>query len=241
MNTAPNSNNRDISEEIERKRTHFEQNWELPSATKIEQCLAEVSQKDRPELLRELLYVEFEFAQRKANNLTLEHYLARFPEYESIIREVAEAVGQYTVFSNRSIAGYTLLGELGRGGMGVVYKAKSDLLNNYVAFKMISKRMVGNLEMLRRFTRELEMIGRLKHPNIVEAKHAGVDPNGSPYLVMELVEGVTLSQWGKQNPLPVSASAKETESTIISGASSSSNVSKTKKTLEKQLDSTRIA
>ncbi|MDR0327119.1 MAG: serine/threonine protein kinase, partial [Planctomycetaceae bacterium] len=155
--------------------------------------------QDRPDLLRELLYVEFEFAHRQSAVLTLEPYLSRFPEYASIVHEVADDVGHYNVFKNRNIAGYTLLDELGRGGMGVVYRAKSDLLNNFVAFKMVHQRLVSSPETLRRFSRELEMIGRLKHPNIVEAKHAGIAPDGSPFLVMELVDGTTLSQWGKQN------------------------------------------
>lgn len=194
------SNDRNISEEVERRQVLFEQTWGQPSAPSIEQLLDEMPEVERPDLLRELLYIEFEFTRRKTDEWHLEPYLLRFPGYESIVREVAEAVGQYTVFKRRNIAGYTLLEELGRGGMGVVYRAKSDLLNNFVAFKMINRRMVDNSEALRRFTRELEMIGRLRHPNIVEAKHAGIAPDDSPFLVMELVQGITLGQWSRENP-----------------------------------------
>ncbi|HBT76284.1 MAG TPA: hypothetical protein DEB39_05010 [Planctomycetaceae bacterium] len=200
MDTASDGDGRHIAEEIERRRVLFEQTWGQPAAPSIERLLDEVPKTERPDLLRELLYVEFEFTQRKTAELLLEQYLSRFSEYESVVREVADAVASYTVFKRKSIAGYTLLGELGRGGMGVVYRAKSDLLNTFVAFKMVNRRMVGNPETLRRFTRELEMIGRLRHPNIVEAKHAGIAPDGSPFLVMELVEGMTLSRWSKHNP-----------------------------------------
>ena len=200
MTTAASGDDRHISEEIERRRVLFEQTWGQPSAPSIEHLFNEVPQTERPNLLRELLYVEFEFSQRKNAGLLLEPYLARFPENESIVREVADAVGQYTTFKRRNIAGYTLLDELGRGGMGVVYRAKSDLLNNLVAFKMVNRRMIAHPEALQRFTRELEMIGRLRHPNIVEAKHAGIDADGLPFLIMELLDGITLNQWSKQHP-----------------------------------------
>ena len=241
MNMASGDGDRDFPEEIERRRVLFEQTWGQPSAPSIEQLLDEVPQTERPDLLRELLYVEFEFTQRKAAELLIEKYLERFPTYESIVREVADAVGRYTVFKRRSIAGYTLLDELGRGGMGVVYRAKSDLLNNFVAFKMVNQRMVGNPETLRRFTRELEMIGRLRHPNIVEAKHAGIAPDGSPFLVMELIEGITLSQWSRQNPPPESSPVLETKSTIVLGTLPVSDVSERKKPkTEKEPESSRI-
>lgn len=209
-----NGDNREISDRIEQQRILFEQSWGQPHAPAIEQLLDEVSSEERSALLRELLYVEFEFMQRQSIKLMLEPYLSRFSKYASIVHEVADAVGQYTVFKNRNIAGYTLLDELGRGGMGVVYRAKSDFLNTLVAFKMVNQRMVSDPETLRRFTRELEMIGRLKHPNIVEAKHAGIAPDGSPFLVMELVEGITLSQWSKQNPPPNSDIAEQQQPKI---------------------------
>ncbi len=242
MDTASHGDSRHIPEDIERRRVLFEQTWGEPSAPSIEQLLGEVAETERAGLLRELLYVEFEFTQRKTAEVLLEQYLSRFPEYESIVREVAEAVGQYTVFQRRNIAGYTLLDELGRGGMGTVYRAKSDLLNNFVAFKMVNQRMLDNPASLRRFTRELEMIGRLKHPNIVEAKHAGIAPDGSPFLVMELIEGITLTQWSRRNPPPVTTSFKEPKSTLAQGTDPEPEASEPNKSRqEKQSESHRIA
>lgn len=191
-----------ISEEIEQLRVLFEKNWGLPSAPSIEQLLEEVSATSRASLLRELLYVEFELTQRKNGELQLDPYLIRFSEHEEIVREVAHAVAQYAAFKRWSVDGYTLLGEIGRGGMGTVYRAKSDLLNNFVAFKMINPRLAENSELLQRFLQELQVIGRLKHQNIVEAKHVGITAEGTPYLVMELIDGVTLQQWNKLNPPP---------------------------------------
>jgi serine/threonine protein kinase len=219
MKTPSEGITRQISDEIERHLIHFERTWGQQDAPSIEQLLDKVPESDRENLLRELLFIEFEFIRRNAAELLTEQYLARFPEYEYIIHEIAQAVRQYAVFKHRSIAGYSLLDELGRGGMGVVYKAKSDLLNNVVAFKMVSQRTLDNPEALKRFIRELEMIGRLKHPNIVEAKHAGVTDDGTPYLIMEFVEGITLAQWGKQNP------PSGTGSVLESGTMRPSNIS----------------
>jgi len=215
MSVASSGEGGQTSEKIEQQRVLFEQTWGQPDAPGIEQLLDEVLNEERSDLLRELLYVEFEFLQRKNSELSLEQYLSRFPEYAAIVHEVADAIGQYTVFKRRNIVGYTLLNELERGGMGIVYKAKSDLLNNFVALKVVNQRLVSNPEALSRFTRELEMIGRLKHPNIVEAKHAGITEDGTPYLVMEFVEGMTLAQWGKQNPPSGSGGTHEPNSTFL--------------------------
>jgi len=245
MNTPSNGISRQISEEIERYLLHFEQTWGQHDAPSIEQLLKEVSESERANLLRELLFIEFEFIQRKATEPLTEHYLTRFPEYTEIIHEVSRAIGQYAVFKRRNVAGYTLLDELGRGGMGTVYKAKSDLLNNVVAFKMVSQRMVDNPELLKRFIRELEMIGRLKHPNIVEAKHAGVTDDGTPYLVMEYVEGITLAEWGRHNPPSGTILIQEPESSLpfpLPSKFSSADTSELKTPqIKGRSDATRIA
>ncbi|MCL2745258.1 MAG: serine/threonine protein kinase, partial [Planctomycetaceae bacterium] len=231
---------RSISEELEQRRVLFEQTWGQPDAPTIEQLLGEVPEAEHPNLLRELLYVEFEFTQRKTAELLLEPYLTRFSEYEAIVLEVADEVSRYSVFQRRSIAGYTLLGELGRGGMGVVYRAKNNMLDSYAAFKIINPKMVDNPETLKRFTRELNMIGRIRHPNIVEAKHADIAPDGSPFLVMELVEGITLSQWSRQNPPPKTLSGLESTLTGKSDITPLSDVFERKSANRKKPEASRI-
>ena len=90
-----------------------------------------------------------------------------------------------------SVAGYEIIGELGRGGMGVVYKARHLKLNRVVALKMILVGAHASQEQMLRFMGEAEMIAQLQHPNIVQLFDAGVH-EGMPYLSMEFVEGGSL-------------------------------------------------
>lgn len=97
---------------------------------------------------------------------------------------------------------YQLMAVIGKGGLGTVYKAKDRFLGRMVALKVIDKQMIARPELSERFAREVQVIARLSHPNIVAACDA--DLTGSdPFLVMELVEGINLAQLVKsRGPLP---------------------------------------
>src|SRR5262249_59362321 len=81
------------------------------------------------------------------------------------------------------VAGYALLSELGRGGMGVVYKAKHEKLKRLVALKMVSMSPQDDPRELARFQAEAEAVARLHHPNIVQIYEVG-EQDGSPYLAL---------------------------------------------------------
>ncbi len=106
------------------------------------------------------------------------------------------------------VSGYEVLGLLGRGGMGVVYKARQLGLNRLIALKMLPAEMPADAPGLVRFRREAEAVARLQHPNIVQVYEVG-DWDGRPFFSMEYVEGgnlVLLLQRG----LPVPRQAAQT-------------------------------
>jgi WD40 repeat protein len=90
-------------------------------------------------------------------------------------------------------AGYDVLGELNRGGQGVVWKAHQKSLNRVVAIKTMLVGSYATPDQLLRFRQEAELLARLQHPNIVQVYEAG-SAEGHCYLVMEYVDGPSLAQ-----------------------------------------------
>src|ERR1043166_8451482 len=86
------------------------------------------------------------------------------------------------------IGHYTIISELGRGGMGVVYKAHEDSLNRFVAIKVLSDHLASDEQFLSRFLREARAAGALSHPNVIPIYFIGED-NGRHYFAMEYVSG----------------------------------------------------
>jgi len=91
------------------------------------------------------------------------------------------------------VAGYEILKELGRGAMGVVYKARQVALNRMVALKMMLASQHASAKALARFQIEAEAVARLQHPNIVQIYEIG-EAGGCPYFSLEYVDGGTLGQ-----------------------------------------------
>jgi WD40 repeat protein len=105
-----------------------------------------------------------------------------------------------------TIAGYEILGELGRGGMGVVYRARQVLLNRSCVLKMILAGAHTDARAALRFLAEAEAVARLKHPNIIQIHHIG-EADGLPYLELEYVEGGSLDKRLNGNPWPARRAA----------------------------------
>jgi serine/threonine-protein kinase len=100
---------------------------------------------------------------------------------------------------------YELLGELGRGGMGVVYKARQHDLDRCVALKMILGSQLASPEQVERFQAEARAAARLRHSNIVQVYEAGVS-NGQHYFAMQYIDGRGLDDLLRKGPLPVEQS-----------------------------------
>jgi serine/threonine protein kinase len=91
-----------------------------------------------------------------------------------------------------SVPGYEVLGELGRGGMGVVYKARQVALNRVVALKMILRGDYAGPRERQRFRAEAEAVARLQHSNIVQVHEVG-EHQGHPYFSLEFCPGGNLA------------------------------------------------
>ncbi|ACY17060.1 protein kinase domain-containing protein [Haliangium ochraceum] len=106
----------------------------------------------------------------------------------------AGAVEENTERAGEIIDGrYRILGVVGRGGMGTVYKAEHKAIGRVVALKLLHGSLAQVPEVIRRFEREAFAIGRIEHPNCVNVSDFGNLPDGSLFLVMEYLEGRALS------------------------------------------------
>jgi hypothetical protein len=108
------------------------------------------------------------------------------------------------------IPGYEIVGELGRGGMGVVYKARQTQLGRMVALKMILSGGMAGQDELARFRTEAEAIARLQHANIVQIHEVG-EHEGRPFFSLEFCAGGSLADKLNGTPLPADEAARLVE------------------------------
>ncbi len=122
----------------------------------------------------------------------------------------SDSDGATSEMTNRAvpaIPGYEILGELGRGGMGVVYRARQVRLNRPCALKMILGGAHASPEAATRFLAEAEAVARLAHPNVVQIRHIG-DVDGLPYFELEYVDGGSLDKRLNGTPWPARRAAE---------------------------------
>jgi serine/threonine protein kinase/DNA-binding beta-propeller fold protein YncE len=98
----------------------------------------------------------------------------------------------------RRVPGYDLFDEVGRGGMGIVYRAFDQSMNREVAVKILSEKYEANSSHAVRFNEEAQITGQLQHPGIPAVYHVGRLESGRPFLAMKLIKGHTLDDLLKQ-------------------------------------------
>src|SRR5581483_10803130 len=107
-------------------------------------------------------------------------------------------IGEGTMLAER----YRVVRQLGAGGMGTVYEARrEDLGGMPVAIKVIHTKLAMRADLVKRFRREAELIAKLHHPHIVRVIDFVFDEAGPSFMVMELLEGITLAQAIAKKPL----------------------------------------
>ena len=120
----------------------------------IEEFLLRAPVGERNRLLAELLEIELDCSQRAGTFVDSEDYRVRFPDRAELVDSVFRRV-----VKTRRLGDYELLEELGRGGMGVVYKARQVFLNQIVAIKILPRRYLDDPQTVSRFLREMQSIG----------------------------------------------------------------------------------
>ena len=201
----------------------FEQEWANHNGAKLKRYLKRVSRNHRGELFKVLVEIDLEKKRKSGIVIDPEDYSdygAGAVKYVNrLVNASIDSSFGVTSSSNSSanadneianyfksdrIGPYVLVEQIGEGGMGQVWKAEqTSPVRRMVALKLI-KPKIGSAETVARFEAERQALAMMAHPNIAKIFDAGTAEDGSPYFVMELVEGTPLHHFLASRNAPVS-------------------------------------
>ncbi len=200
---------------INRLCNDFEDCWRRGEPKAIEDVMQEVEEALRPTLIRELLPIEIMYHRRSGISVSIDQYREQFPGFsETWFATIFQETDDRDAFEPDKIdptkfaefpsqlGDYTIVGQIGVGGMGTVYEAHHERMARAVAIKVLRSELAFQPQTRARFLREIRAAASLSHPNIVTA-YDSREENGMAYLVTELVDGTNLGSLVKQRgPLP---------------------------------------
>jgi serine/threonine protein kinase len=177
----------------------FEAAWQAGGRPDVDAAVLGLPQELRAAALRELVSLDAHYRHEAGEHPAAADYADRFPDLDP--DWLAEVLGARDPVV-RADGGYELLGEIDRGGMGVVLRATDLALDRPVAIKTLHPGHPAADRLARRFVREARITGRLQHPGIPAVHGLGTLPDGRPFLAMKLVPGGTLEQLLTDRPDP---------------------------------------
>ena len=211
----------------------FENAWIAGERPSLAAILAEAGSAERPLLFSYLLEIDLDYRIRAGETPRVDDYAGDFPNYRPVIQrqihaaETSSQAGAATVDVTPSpsnagrrlrkgamLGGYELLEELGRGGMGVVFKARQIALDRIVALKTIKHVDEADEQLIRRFQAEAEVAAKLSHDGIVPIFDVG-EADEIHFFSMQLVDGQSLAQMVADGPLPVKQAAEITRDVAL--------------------------
>ncbi len=215
--TPPKSDPLAIARRVDQLCQQFEDEWRESKKPRIEDLLPGLGDDARAPVLRELVALEIELRQLDGDTPHPEEYLERFSadaeslsglfEELKLDNDETAPIQRRDDSSPTRIGPYELLEVIGRGGMGVVYRARHVEVNRIVALKMIASGGFASEAEIVRFRGEAEAASNLEHPNIVPIldvnKHAG-----RPYYTMRLMTGGSLARRLKKSRIDATRAAR---------------------------------
>lgn len=162
----------------------------------VENYLERFPDLKHPDILLRLLQQEYAVRQLHGDRPSTEEYPKRYPD---LITDATKIAGAEKKEAPLEVPGYEILGVLGRGGMGIVFRARQEGLNRIVALKLIRYGKLAGPDELARFQTEAEAVAQLQHPNIVQIYEVGTTTSG-PFVSLEYVTGGSLDKLLAGNP-----------------------------------------